>query len=242
MTWNIRWRIGLSVFLLVATFQVTVSVYALARVHGSQLQIVDDHLFEGLAELQSMLHSDALELWVRTETAHNTKWDEDFYEVRRLDGSLVVASANVPAEGFRLSDDARPLRPRRRHLGAGPAARVGEQIHPASKKKHRRVRIAEAVVDGQRLITGESLKVYEIAYWSLRGQLAWGLCVVSLLVPALEVLDRGIDLKCNTEAVVVRGDASQLRNAILNLLDHALRHAPRGASRCTCRTPGAWRA
>jgi two-component system sensor histidine kinase TctE len=40
--------------------------------------------------------------------------------------------------------------------------------------------------------------------------------------------DRHLDLKSQIEPLTVYGDATQLRNAILNLIDNALRHAPEG--------------
>lgn len=372
---SIRWRIGLFVFLLVATFQVGVSLYALHRVRDAQWQTVDDDLFEELFELQGMLESGMVEDYVRAETASNTKWDEDFFEVLGPAGERIVASTNVPPGGLELPPDAEPLEPRR-NTHREQRARVGEIVHPASRKGHVRVRVAQMTANGYRLTTAESMKAYQKSYWALRQQLGWSLLVVSIfsalgawwaarrslapiqavadearrlgaspagslprtgtgdeldrltlvlnemlerirlevqrvrrltadaahalrtpmttirgtlelqlrtlprqqadeLVPALEVLDetmdlvngllllerlesqgsssmpatvveldalvrqvceavaivahdRDIDLKCAAEPARVRGDAAQLRNAILNVLDNALRHTPGG--------------
>ena len=45
---------------------------------------------------------------------------------------------------------------------------------------------------------------------------------------AIVAEEHGIELVFSAAPVAVRGDESQLRNAILNLLDNALRHTPRG--------------
>lgn len=54
--------------------------------------------------------------------------------------------------------------------------------------------------------------------------------IVTDLVDALKVVatDRGIDLDCETAPVTVRGSGDELRNAIANVLDNALRHTPEG--------------
>lgn len=50
------------------------------------------------------------------------------------------------------------------------------------------------------------------------------------LVDHLQVIaeDRGVALECRGESVLVDADPDQIRQAILNLLDNALRHTPRG--------------
>jgi len=50
------------------------------------------------------------------------------------------------------------------------------------------------------------------------------------LVEHLQVVaeERGVDLECQGESVEVEADPSQIHQAILNLLDNALRHTPRG--------------
>jgi signal transduction histidine kinase len=54
--------------------------------------------------------------------------------------------------------------------------------------------------------------------------------LVADLVDTLQVVaaDRGIELRCHAAPVRVRGDVQQLRNAVANLIDNALRHTPRG--------------
>lgn len=50
------------------------------------------------------------------------------------------------------------------------------------------------------------------------------------LVDHLQVIaeDRGVSLECRGESALVDADADQIRQAILNLLDNAVRHTPRG--------------
>jgi signal transduction histidine kinase len=50
------------------------------------------------------------------------------------------------------------------------------------------------------------------------------------LVDHLQVIaeDSGVTLECRGESAVIEADAGQVRQAILNLLDNALRHTPRG--------------
>ena len=50
------------------------------------------------------------------------------------------------------------------------------------------------------------------------------------LVEQLRIVaeDRGIDLECRAEPAPCRGDAGQLRQAIVNLIDNAIRHTPAG--------------
>jgi signal transduction histidine kinase len=52
------------------------------------------------------------------------------------------------------------------------------------------------------------------------------------VVEALRILadERGLKLTCQLAPAQVRGDAAQLRNAIANVLDNALRHTPGGGS------------
>jgi signal transduction histidine kinase len=45
---------------------------------------------------------------------------------------------------------------------------------------------------------------------------------------ALVAHDRKIELECRTQAAPVLGNADQLREALFNLLDNALRHTPEG--------------
>ncbi len=54
--------------------------------------------------------------------------------------------------------------------------------------------------------------------------------LVTELVDALQVVaaDRGIEVVCECDAALVTGDAGELREATLNLLDNALRHTPPG--------------
>jgi signal transduction histidine kinase len=50
------------------------------------------------------------------------------------------------------------------------------------------------------------------------------------LVDHLRVIaeERGVSLECRGESVAVDADATQIRQAIVNLLDNALRHTPAG--------------
>jgi signal transduction histidine kinase len=54
--------------------------------------------------------------------------------------------------------------------------------------------------------------------------------LASELVDTLDVVasDRGICLSCHAKPAWVRGDFRELRNALVNLIDNALRHTPRG--------------
>jgi signal transduction histidine kinase len=181
---SIRWRVGLSVFLVVACFQVIVSIYALSRVQASQLQSIDDDLGEELAEIAPLIARgadvEALRAYVHTETENNTKWDEDFFEIRDPAGRRVVASPGVPPQGLHLSSDAQPLRTRGETIQLA-GAQVDELRHPASRSGHTRIRVARAEIRGHQLTVAESLKASQKALWSLREQLAWGLLVVSLI-------------------------------------------------------------
>jgi signal transduction histidine kinase len=181
---SIRWRIGLSVFLVVACFQVIVSIYALSRVRASQLQSIDDDLGEELAELAPLVERradlEALRAYVHTETENNTKWDEDFFEIRDAAGRRLVASPGVPPQGLRLTGDAKPLRTRGETIQLA-GAQVDELRHPHSRSGHTRIRVARVEIRGHELLVAESLKATQKALWSLREQLAWGLLVVSLI-------------------------------------------------------------
>jgi len=179
---NIRWRIGLSVFLLVAALQIALSTYVLARVQESQLAGIDDDLFEELVEMAALASIPELAAYADAETRQNTKWDEDFFEVvDAATGARLVASANVPAEGFGEPVDSAVLEPRWGRPLPLRDVRVWELTHPGSRKRHTRLRLASVVVNGRRIVTAESMKVVQKSYWALREQLSWGLVVVALL-------------------------------------------------------------
>ncbi len=177
---SIRWRIGLSVFLLVAALQVALSGWVLDRVWSAELDQIDDDLAEELLELARLEDAAEFVAFVRSETQDNTKWDEDFFEIRDADGRLLAASANVPAAGLGPALGSDELRPRRRSASAG-AMRIWERTHPRSGKGHVRLRVAEMRADGRRLVTAESLKASQKAYWQLRQQLLWSLAGVALV-------------------------------------------------------------
>jgi signal transduction histidine kinase len=153
-------------------------------VQASQLQSIDDDLGEELAELAALIERGAdpaaLHAYVRAETENNSKWDEDFFEIRDPTGRRVVASPGVPAEGLRLSSDARPLHTRGETTELA-GAQVEELRHPESRSGHTRIRVARAEVRGHELFVAESMKSSQKALWSLREQLVWGLLVVSLI-------------------------------------------------------------
>jgi hypothetical protein len=111
---TIRWRIGISVFSLVAVLQAGLCVYVLERLEQAHHLQVDDDLLEEILELAELSDRDAIARYVRDETAHNTHWDEDFFEVRDAAGQLLASSPNVPEQGLGSAIRPRELQPRRR--------------------------------------------------------------------------------------------------------------------------------
>jgi signal transduction histidine kinase len=180
---SIRWRIGLSVFAMVATLHVAISAYVLERFWDTELREVDDDLAADLLALSRLGDDAERAMYVRAETVHDSKWDEEFFQIHDAAGARVVASANVPIEGLGPALGSEELDARRRGA-ALPRVQVWERPHPNSRKGHVRLRVAEASIDGARVVVANTLKARQKAYWQLREQLVWGLGAVAILVAA----------------------------------------------------------
>lgn len=180
MIHSIRWRIGLSVFLVIAALHVCFSVLLLTHMHRSQRDEIDDHLLEQVAQVLAVLGSSELEERVRAEEAQNNKWNESFFEVRDAEGHVIVASANVPKAGLGIPDQTKALSWRHRREPM-PAVQVWERVHPTSRKGHIRIRVADAAKGDYRIRVAQTLKRKQKTYWKLREQLVWSLAVVALL-------------------------------------------------------------
>jgi signal transduction histidine kinase len=176
----IRWRIGLSVFLLVAALQAGVSVYLLERLEQAQRVQLDDDLHEEILELSKLTSQADIALYVHGETTHNTQWDEDFFEIRdEARGTILVRSGNVPEEGLGPPIGARILEP---HLRGDPepGVFVWERPHP-NAGDGTLIRVAEMRRGDQLMRTAESLRAYQRSYATLRFELLLSLLSVSLL-------------------------------------------------------------
>jgi signal transduction histidine kinase len=177
---SIRWRIGVSVFIVVATLHVVFSLLVLRHVERTLGDEIDDELLEELAQVIGLLGTRDLQDLVRAEEAQNNKWSELFFEVRDADGRVVVASDNVPSAGFGEASKREPLRWRHRR-GPMPAVHVWDRVHPASRKRHTRLRVAETATNGFEIRVAHTLKRSQKTYWRLREQLAWSLLAVALV-------------------------------------------------------------
>jgi len=182
---NIRWRIGGSVFLLVALLHAGLSWYWLNELHKAQREQIDDDLFEELVEAEELLESSDWDRrrFVQAETSANTKWDEDFFAFYGPSGEVLAQSSNVPEpDGLGTApNDAEVLQAQLRDDPMEGTALVWERVHPRSRKGHIRIRIAELKVNGYRVVAAESLKATQKSYWALREKLAGGLVIIAAL-------------------------------------------------------------
>ena len=179
---NIRWRIGLFVFLAALVLQLVLGVFVLHRVRSVQSDDMDRQLEEMLLEVQALLATTELDRVFEYGPAHISKWNEAFVEVRGPDGSLMHGSKNLPELGL-----GEPLDPERATIRGGLSYMVWNRIHPRSVKKHVKIRIAQAEIGPNGAYTvrvARTLKRYQKTYWSLRQQLAYGMMVVSLFAAA----------------------------------------------------------
>ncbi len=183
MIQSIRWRIGLYVFVVIGALHVGFSALILTHIHRTNRAEIDDHLLEELAQTLSLVGSPDLETFVRSEEAQNNKWNEAFFEVRDASGQVVIASRNVPAGGFGEVTEPQRLGWRHRREPM-PPVQVWERVHPASKKGHVRIRIAEARKGDYTVRLGLTLKRKQKAYWRFREQLLSSLVIVGLLASA----------------------------------------------------------
>jgi len=173
---NIRWRIGISVFLLAATLQLVAALYVLERVRRVQASEVEMLLGADLASAEALLGTSQLLDLIRMHESYNSKWNETFVEIDDLRGRPVVASGNVPREGLGASLEVRRVQRR-----DGSVFSVWERPHPGSRKGHVRMMVAQTRMDEHVVRVGRSLKRYQRSIWRLRAQLAWGLLGVAFL-------------------------------------------------------------
>jgi len=218
---SIRLRIAGFVLIAVALSDLGVSLFLLHRLSQAHTSMADDLLREELAEVESLVGTPQLDELIQTQAARATKSTEMFIEVRDPQGRVVLASPNIPEEGL-----GRGLR-----LGNEPVV-FWERVHPASRKRHRRIRIAETVTNGYTIQVGRSLKPFEKNYYRLRTWLAWGLFAVIVfgsagarwiagraLAPVRDISKRARELEMELEGglpVSGRGDELDELAAVLN--------------------------
>jgi signal transduction histidine kinase len=166
---SVRVRIALAVFATIVGLLGVQLFVVLERVERTFQEETDRRLIEELDELGLALRSGQLATWIDAEARRRTKWDELFFEVRDANERLVAASSNVPPEGM----------PATRPATEEDGVRFREEIHPASRKRHRLVRLAEVERDGFRLQAGASLKYLQKRYWALRWTLFYSLLVIA---------------------------------------------------------------
>jgi signal transduction histidine kinase len=169
---SIRLRIALFVLGAVALTQVILSLLVLQRLASAQRNEVDALLQEELSEIEGLLGGPGMRELIEAKDRHTSKWSETFYEVRSAAGELVVASANVPAQG--LGPAVLPVEVEQR-------VAFWERVHPQSRRGHRRIRVAEKGLDGYRVRVARSLRASEKTYLTVRARLAGGLLGVTAL-------------------------------------------------------------
>jgi signal transduction histidine kinase len=175
---SIRWKIGLSVFLLVTGLQIALSWFVLQRIAREQTTALDARLVEQIAEARPLLGTPRLEALLRAVEQQNNKWHERFIEIRDASGRLVAATANVPEQGLGAAQGSRPASHRRAPRVSG--VQVWERVHPRSRKGHTRIRVADVEFGGYQVRVALTLKEMQNGYWRIRRQLAWGLLLVAL--------------------------------------------------------------
>jgi signal transduction histidine kinase len=188
LTLSIRWRIGLSVFLLVSLLEIGLSGWIFEEVQRSAREGIDQDLIEDLAQLANLLDGPDLALFARAETLRHHKYDEKFFEVYDAAGKLVARSDNVPPEGLGPPIDPTPIFPDNAPSEVvepelhGAKLTVWERPHPRTRKGHVSIRALELRRDdGHRLVVAESLKAFQKAHWDLRRKLLLRLVAVSLI-------------------------------------------------------------
>jgi len=179
---NIRWRIGLFVFLAALALQLVLDVFVLYRLRAVQLSEVDLLLAEMLMEAEVLGGTPEFEQRLERSEAHASKWNETFVEVRAADGTLLQASSNLPEGGLGAPRD-----PEERAARGGAPYLVWNRTHPRSRKQHVQIRVAQRRLGeegGKFVRVARTLKRYQKTYWRLREQLAWGILIVSLFAAA----------------------------------------------------------
>ncbi len=175
---NIRWRIGLFVFLAVGVLQVAVAGFVLARLSAVQTKEVDRLLSELLVDAEMLIaHTEAGRM-LHSQAQHHSKWNETFIDVIGPDGQIVARSPNVPPDGLGPETFSEHITTR-----SGMHYTVWDRVHPRSRKGHVRIRVAEAQLgpDHQFIVrVARTLKPYQKTYWRLREQLAWAMLIVSM--------------------------------------------------------------
>ncbi|MFQ5698839.1 MAG: sensor histidine kinase [Myxococcota bacterium] len=168
---SIRLRIGLAVFAILTLLLLGLSGFVLTQFQRQAREEVDHLLREDLARLQVLVETIGPAATLRSLPGPGGRRNERFLEILDAEGRRIVASSNVPAAG----------------LGAPPpgsarrGAAIWEAVHPASRKGHARIRIAERQAGDLRLRVARSLNRSQKAYWRLRAQLGWALLVVAAL-------------------------------------------------------------
>ncbi|MFQ5514928.1 MAG: sensor histidine kinase [Myxococcota bacterium] len=168
---SIRLRVGLAVFSVILALLSLQLLVVLDRVVKSGQGFVDARLREELSAVRTFLGTPAMDRLIETENLRFSKWDEIFIEVRDERGRRVLGTQNLPPEG---------LAPAGSRPEAG-APRIGERVHPASHKGHRRIRVLETRIGPFGVWIGATLKRHQKLYWALRERLLSSLLLITLL-------------------------------------------------------------
>lgn len=220
---SIRLRIGLAVFAILILLLLGLSGFVLTQFQRVARDEVDHLLREDLAQVQAGLAAIGPEALLQSLPGPGGRRSERFLEIRDATGRRIAASSNVPAGGLGSPP------PGSAHRGEA----IWEAVHPASRKGHARIRIAERQFGELRLQVARSLNRSQKAYWRLRAQLGWALLVVAslgalaawafatrALSPVREIADRARELGAQAEGELpARGTGDELDQLVATLND-----------------------
>lgn len=225
---SIRVRIGLAVFTVVIGLLAVQMAVVLERLERDLRYEVDERLREEIHELQPMLGTPQLQTFIDVETMGRTKWNEVFFEIRDGQGRIVAKSHNVADTGLPGMQSAVE--------GDKEQMQVREEVHPASRKRHRRIRIAETTIGPYRVQMAASLKRQQKRYWLLRRQLLYALLVVATfgaaaayavatraLAPVRRATARARELEMLGEGELPRTGSGDEIDALAEVLNDLLR-------------------
>ena len=97
---SIRWRIGLSVFLVIAGLQLVLAVYLLDRRQSAALEGIDESLSGRIRALRLRSSVDDVSNYIRAENEERQGGDDELFIEVRLGSGPALVSPNLPPEGL----------------------------------------------------------------------------------------------------------------------------------------------
>jgi signal transduction histidine kinase len=174
---SIRWRIGLSVFLVIATLQLVLAVYLLDRRESAALAAIDGALSGRIRALRLRSSVEDLSSYIRAEDEERNGADDEIFIEVRLGSGPPLVSPNLPPEGLGpcLTDagDFREFE--------GSPYRLYFWDRPNPRDPGRTIRAAELELGKYEWRVAQSLDRMYAEYSSFRANLMRGILAVSLL-------------------------------------------------------------